>query len=88
MNNIIKVTTEEGNQIEVEVLDIFGVAGYEDKEYIMYTQNKEVDEDNIKVFISILHKENDQYQLLGIADEQEWATVQKAINEMDEDENE
>ena len=61
---------------------------YEDKEYIMYTQNKEVDEDNIKVFISILHKENDQYQLLGITDDQEWETVQKAINEMDEDENE
>ena len=35
MNNIITVTTENGKKVKVEVIDIFQVAGYENKDYIL-----------------------------------------------------
>lgn len=78
----ITITNEDGTQEVVEVLDIFNVVGYEGKEYILYTKNKEVDADNIEVLVSILVQENENYKLLNIEDENEWNAVQNAINEM------
>ena len=84
MDNLIKVIDLEGNEVEVEVLDIFSVTGYEDKEYIMYTMNKKLDDNNVEVLISVLEKVGDQYNLETITDEAEWEEVQKAIDEMGE----
>lgn len=83
MDNIITVIDENGIEKEVEVLDIFTVNGYEDKEYILYTQNKEVSQDSVEVLVSILNKAGENsYSLLNIEDEREWESVQKAIDEM------
>ena len=87
MDNKINVYDEQGNVHEVEVLDIFNVEGY-DKDYILYTSNKEVDADNIEVYVSILKEENGNYLLLNISDDNEWNIVQQAINEMGDEENE
>lgn len=84
MNNMIKVVDATGMEIEVEVLDIFRLTDNQEKEYIMYTQNKEVDENNIEVFVSILKQDGNNFQLLNIEDEEEWKKVQKAIDEMGE----
>ena len=35
-NNKIKVTTENNQTLEVEVLDIFNVVGYEGKDFIFF----------------------------------------------------
>lgn len=83
MNDVINVVDEYGNAFEVEVLDIFEVEGY-DHEYIMYTRNEEVDEDNIETYVSILQSENDNYSLVNIEDDKEWEDVQKAIAEGEE----
>ena len=40
--DIINVIDENGNNIEIEVLDIFSIKEYPNKEYIMYTKNKGV----------------------------------------------
>ena len=85
MNNMIKVTNEYGEEIELEVLDIFQVEGYEGKDYILYTNNKELDDDHIEVFVSNLVEDEKGFSLLNIADEVEWETVQKAINERDKE---
>lgn len=82
MNNNIKVITSNGLEKEVEVLDIFTVAGYEDKEYILYTENKELDNNNIEVLVSILRKKDGIFNLDNIEDNLEWEAVQKAIDEM------
>lgn len=82
MDNMIKVVDADGNEDTVEVLDIFEVEGYDDKEYILYTKNKEVENDNIEVFVSILKQENEEFKLLQIEDEKEWETVERALNEM------
>ena len=81
-DNKIVLTTPDNRKIEVEVLDIFNVIGYEDKDYIMYTLGEKVDEENEKVYISILKDHgNNNFELVSIADEQEWEAVQKAIQE-------
>lgn len=81
MNNIIEVIGEDGLKFEVEVLDIFSVKGYDNKDYILYTRNKEID-NNIEVYISILKKNGNEYQLLNIENEEEWKAVQMAVDEM------
>lgn len=84
MDNIITITTVDGKQTKVEVIDIFSVVGYEDKDYILYTQNIEVDKDNIKAYVSILEENDGVYSLKEIEDEKEFEDVQAALKEMDE----
>lgn len=84
MNNFIDVVTPEGEEKKAEVLDIFTVEGYEDKDYILYTFGKEVDENNVEVFVSILRKNGDVFSLENIEDETEWEEVQQAIDEAGE----
>lgn len=80
--NKITITTPDNKEIEVEVLDIFNVVGYEGKDYIMYTLGEKINEENEKVYISILNdRGNNTFELLGISDEKEWEAVQQAIQE-------
>ncbi len=83
-DNIINVYDENGNVSQVEVLDIFSVDGFENKEYILYTKNVEADSDNIEAYVSILQHEGDKYNLLNIENDDEWELVQKAVSEMGE----
>lgn len=80
--NKITITTPDHKEMEVEVLDIFNVVGYEEKDYIMYTLGEKINEENERVYISILNdKGNNTFELLGISDEKEWEAVQQAIQE-------
>lgn len=80
--NKITITTPDNKEIEVEVLDIFNVVGYEEKDYIMYTLGEKINEDNERVYISILNdRGNNTFELLEISDEKEWEAVQQAIQE-------
>lgn len=80
--NKITITTPDNKEIEVEVLDIFNVVGYERKDYIMYTLGEKINEENEKVYISILNdRGNNTFELLEISDEKEWEAVQQAIQE-------
>ena len=81
MDNKINVFDEHGMAHEVEVLDVFNVDGY-DNDYILFTNNKEIDNDNVEAYVSILKEDNGNYLLLTIEDENEWNRVQLALNEM------
>ena len=65
--NMITVTAENGQKFQAEVLDIFKVTGYEDKDYILYSFGENVDQDNEKVYVSILEEINDSYNLKEIS---------------------
>lgn len=80
-NNIITIL-KDNEKMEVEVLDIFSVVGYENKEYILYTMNEEVDDDNVKAYISILEQDGDNYVMKEITDEQELMDVENAVKEV------
>ena len=82
MENLIKVINSNGEELEVEVLDIFTVDGYDDKEYILYTMNKEVDNNNVEVYVSTLERTDTGFNLNDITDELEWKVVQEAVDEM------
>ena len=73
------VTDENNNQVEIEVLDIFTVDSYPDKEYILYTKN-EIEGEYVKTYVSILQETETSVTLLGIEDETEFAAVQEKIN--------
>ena len=79
--NTISVTTESGERFEAEVIDIFGVEGYPDKEYILYSFGEEVDQDHERVYMSILKEGEDGYVLDAITDPQEIKDVQDAVDE-------
>lgn len=79
-NNIINVTNEDGTTFPVEVLDIFNVAGYEGKDYILYTRGEAIDDLNEKVYVSILNNDsNNNYVFATIEDSNEWNAVEQAI---------
>ena len=90
MNNKIIATTPDNEQLEIEVLDIFSVVGYEGKEFILYTLGEEMDQVHERAYVSILEEKDNGYSLTEINDSKEWQEVQKAIEEdiaMAEDEN-
>ena len=80
METKIKVVTSNNQVLEIEVLDIFQVSGY-DRDYIMYSLGEEVDNDNEQVYISILKNDHDSYSLEDISDDKEWEDVEKALLE-------
>ncbi len=81
-NNKITIHEENGTVSEIEILDIFNVRGYDDKDYILYTKNEEKDINNIEVMVSILEKTEEGYIFKYIVDEKEWEDVQKALEEL------
>lgn len=85
MDNYIKIVDENGNSYMVEVIDIFEVEDYPGKEYIIYTMGKDVDNENIEAYVSILKNENDTFTLLNIENDEEWKIVSDAINEMEDE---
>ena len=60
------------------------IEDYPGKEYILYTQNKEIDEENIEVLVSIIEENEKGFNLKNIEDDTEWSIVLKAINEMED----
>lgn len=81
MDNKIKVVTPDNQALEVEVLDIFNVVGYEGKDYVLYSLGEQIDADHEQAYISILEQGSDGYSLVEIKDAKEWDDVQKAIAE-------
>lgn len=79
-NRIIKITTENGKEVDAEVLDIFGVEGF-DHDYCLYTFGEDNDDDNQKVYVSIIKEKDDGFDFIAITDEEEWQAVQEALNE-------
>lgn len=80
MDTKIKVVTSNNQVLEIEVLDIFQVSGY-DHDYIMYSLGEEVDDEDEQVYISILKNDHDSYSLEDISDDKEWEDVEKALLE-------
>lgn len=84
MDNKIKIKDEDGREYVVDVIDIFNVEGYEGKEYIAYTLGREIDQNNLEVYVSILKQDGKNYSLDYIEDKREWEMVQRAMDEMGE----
>lgn len=75
----LTVYDENNNEVKVEVLDIFTLEAYPNKEYILYTKN-ETEGEYIKTYVSIIKKAENQYIFESIDDQQEFDAVQDYIN--------
>ena len=80
--NLIEVIGENGDKFQAEVIEIFELEQYPGKEYILYSFGEQVDEENEKVYVSILNEKEDEYVLSYIEDEEEQRIVNKAIDEL------
>ena len=76
----ITVTDENNQEIKIEVLDIFTVKEYPDKEYILYSKG-EIEGENERTYVAIIKESEEEFELNAIEDEKEWAIVQKQILE-------
>ena len=79
MNDYIDAQLDDGRKVKIEVINIFSLEKYPDKDYIMYSMGEIVDGDNEKVYISILRGEDTAFYLDNIKDDVEWQDVQNAI---------
>ena len=79
IDNYLDVISEDGRKIKAEVIDIFSVEEYPDKDYIIYSFGEDVHKDAEKVYISIIADAYDEFRLLTIEDPKEWSIVQEAI---------
>lgn len=78
MNNKIKVTNENNELEEVEVIDVFQLEEY-DHEYILYTKNEEIDDD-VVTYVSIINElEDGSFQFEKITDPEEEKKVDEQI---------
>lgn len=82
----ITVTTESGKQMEAQVIDIIEVPEF-NKEYIFYSFGEKLEDNQMKVYVSILIEENEKIILKGIEDENEWEVVKEILDSMYKEEN-
>lgn len=69
---------ENGQPVEVEVLDIFKLEQYPDKDYILYTKG-ETDGEYETTYCSIIVDNEDEVVLTAIEDEEELKAAQDYI---------
>ena len=82
----ITVTTESGKQMEAQVIDIIEVPEF-NKEYIFYSFGEKLEDNQMKVYVSILIEENEKIILKGIEDDNEWEVVKEILDSMYKEEN-
>ena len=85
MNDYIDAQLDDGRKVKIEVINIFSLEKYPDKDYIMYSMGEIVEGDNEKVYISILRGEDTAFYLDNIKDDVEWQDVQNAIKNFEQE---
>lgn len=85
MENELVVTGENGIKYTIKVIDIFKIDEYPNKEYIAYTFEEKIDEENIKAYISILKETETDFSLYGISDKDEFEIVKNSFYKLIEE---
>ena len=84
-NKTIKIFDENGVEKEVEVIAYFTLT-MNNKDYLIYTENKEDTNGNIEVYTSeVIHKDDNTTELLGIDDDNVWTEIKKVMIEIAKD---
>jgi len=84
-NKTIKIFDENGVEKEVEVIAYFTLT-MNNKDYLIYTENKEDANGNVEVYTSeVIHKDDNTTELLGIDDDNVWTEIKKVMIEIAKD---
>ena len=81
---VFTVQNDKGEEVECEVLFTFENEET-GKEYVVYTDGSLDEEENTKVFASILKEIDGEMRLLPIETEEEWAVVESILEELNKD---
>lgn len=78
MDNKFKVIDENNNELEAEIITVFD---YKEKEYVIYSINK--DEDNVDICVSLLEKDSNNYPVFkDITDSKEKEEIDRVVKEI------
>lgn len=88
MDKNLTVTTQDGQVVEISVIDVFTVDDFPSKEYIAYTFGENNNNEMIKSYISILIENDDSFRIEAITDKKEWEIVQESFKNLLADNNE
>lgn len=84
-DNKLNVMTENGNMISIVVIDIIESVEF-NREYIIYSLDN--DEEDSKIYASILEEDETSYTLKTIESDEEWKYVDEIINRLAEEDEE
>lgn len=79
-----KVTNEEGQEIEYEVLFTFD-SDETKKSYMVYTDDSKDENGNTRVFASAYIQGEEETELLPIETDKEWKIIETILKELQED---
>lgn len=78
MDNKFKVIDENNNELEAEIITVFD---YKEKEYVIYSIDK--DEDNVDICVSLLEKDSNNYPIFkDITDSKEKKEIDRVVKEI------
>lgn len=78
MNKKIEITNSLGQKVEADIITVFKVNDT-NKDYIVYTFNEKVNDNEYKTYTSRLRETDGRYFLDTISDEAEWQKVTDII---------
>lgn len=79
MEDMISVTTADGNEYKIKVIETFQIEAYPKKAYIAYTFGELSAENMVRSYISIINENEDTFTLEAITDKEEWQIVQNTL---------
>jgi len=82
--NIFTVIDNDGKEVECEVLFTFESEETK-KNYIVYTDNTNDEDGNIKVYASIYNPNEDNTELVPIETEREWKIIETILDSIQEE---
>ena len=85
-NNIIKVTTANGDQIICDILFTFENDETK-KNYIVYTDNTKDEDGRVRVYASTYEPDNPKTKLEDIKTEKEWKVIDTILQTLQEEIN-
>jgi len=82
--NSFTLINDEGKEVKYDVLFTFQ-SEETNKDYIVYTDNSKDEENNIQVYASIYHPEEEHSKLEAIETDQEWKIIETILKTIQEE---
>ena len=82
---MIKIVDEQGTEKEVEVVSFFTLKS-NNKDYLIYTENKIYTSANVEVYTSeVVNKQDGTMELKGVDDDSVWVEIKKVMLDIAKD---
>ena len=81
---IVKIIDEQGTEKEIEVVAYFTLK-INNKDYIIYTENKMDASGNVEVYTSEVIKNENGLELKGVEDDSVWVEIKKVMLDIAKD---